>query len=670
MRRYGALAGVVALGVAAALVLLVGRWRLERQDRTVEVILDGPAWQELAVREGWSPAALFTALRVRGATSLAVYERTLRTLQRHGRLAYLGGGDLLAASRAEVLAPPLRELVAAGAVRPEAVYVIADPALRPWLLEAFRGILGPSRVRLRGPVVEVVGSRDDLEDLGLGFLPADLAAAKRAGLSVVLRPRNYRGLTSAGLAWKLAAMQRLVPGATLVFDGADVLGYERLVGEAARGLQAGGYRVARIEVFTVRRKQRGEDALTALMRPAVLRLFSLTPEEMATLSPAAIVEKFRRAPLERNIRLLYLRPLTNTPGGVDAIPTNLDLVGRIAGRVQGLGFALGRPRPLPDLQPGLLPLVLVAAGALGLGAIALWEISAAAGIPLRPASLWLLVAAGVVLTAAAALSGDGFLLLWRRLLALGAAVAGATLAVHVALARGGGGPLRRGLAALWLASGISAAAGVLVAGLLSGWSFMLAVHVFVGVKAAHVLPPLLVGFLLAFGGEAGAPRSTAQRIWRWLERPLRLQYAVVTVLVAVAAVLLLFRSGNFGLPVFGPEVRLRQALEDLLVARPRTKEFLIGHPALMLAAGAAAVRLRAWVVPLAMVGVVGQAGLINSFSHIHTPLVVVVLRTLYALLIGSVVGSAALLVLQYLLRRAVSGAAIRPAAPAAPAADD
>ncbi|MDR7474367.1 MAG: DUF5693 family protein, partial [Armatimonadota bacterium] len=487
MARYRVLTAVVAVGVVAGLVLLAGRWRLERQDRTVEVILDGPAWQELAVREGWSPAALFTALRARGATSLAIYERTLRTLQRLGRLAYFGGGDLLAAARAEVLAPPLRELVAARTVRPEAVYVIADPALRPWLLEAFRGLLGPDRVRLRGPVIEVAGSRDDLEDLGLGFLPADLAMARRTGLSVVLRPRNYRGLTPDGLAWKLAAMRRVSPGSTLVFDGADVLGYERLVGEAARGLLADGYRVARIEVFTVRRKQRGEDALAARMRPAVLRLFSITPEEMATLSPSAIVEKFRRAPLERNIRLLYLRPLTTTPAGVAAIPTNLDLVGRIGGSVRGLGFTLGRPRPLPDLQPRLIPLALAAAGALALGAIALGEITRVAGAPMRPVVLWLLVAAGVVLTAAAGLSGDGFFLLWRRLLALGTAVAGATLAVHVPLARGGGGPLRRGLTVLWLASGISTAAGVLVAGLLSGWSFMLAVHTFVGVKVAHVL---------------------------------------------------------------------------------------------------------------------------------------------------------------------------------------
>jgi len=129
--------------------------------------------------------------------------------------------------------------------------------------------------------------------------------------------------------------------------------------------------------------------------------------------------------------------------------------------------------------------------------------------------------------------------------------------------------------------------------------------------------------------------------------------------------MLLFRSGNFGLPVFGPEVRLRQALEDLLVARPRTKEFLIGHPALVLAAGAAALRLRAWVVPLAMVGAVGQAGLINSFSHIHTPLVLVVLRTLYALLIGSVLGAAALVVLERVVRKVVPAAAVQPAAPVA-----
>src|SRR3972149_3069782 len=222
-----------------------------------------------------------------------------------------------------------------------------------------------------------------------------------------------------------------------------------------------------------------------------------------------------------------------------------------------------------------------------------------------------------------------------------------------------------------LASGVSAVTGVLVAALLTGWPFMLAINTFLGVKVAHVIPPVLVGFLLAFGGRPGGIRSPVRQIWHWLDRPLRLQYAVIAVLGAVLAVMLLVRSGNFGLPVFGPEVQLREALEDLLVARPRTKGVLIGHPALMLAAGDAALRLRAAVIPLAIVGAIGQAGLINSFSHIHTPLVLVVLRTFYALIIGSLLGGVAVLFLGRIVRRfapAVTtegGKAARAAPPAA-----
>ena len=673
MRRYGALVGLVAVGLAAAVVILGARWHVEQQTRTVEVILDGAAWQEIAVREGRDPAAFLADLRARGATSLAVYENTLRMLQEQGRASYLSGGEVLAAERVEALTPSLRALAAAGAIRPAAVYIRPEPALRGWLLDAFRGILGTARAGRLGDVIEVYGTREDLEDLGLGFFPPDVAAARQAGFSTVLRPKNYRGLSAEGLAWKLDALKRLDPPTTVVFEGADVLGYERLINETAQGLREQGYRYGRVEVFTARRKQRGEDALTARMRPAVIRLFSLTPEEMAVLPLPSIVDKFLRAPLERNIRLLYLRPMTNTPAGVEAMQTNLELVDRIVRGVQRHGFTVGRPEPLPDRLPSPLLLVVVAAGALALGAITLGELAGAAGLSVRPPIWGALAAAGTLLTAAVALADGGLFTLWRQLLALGAAVAGATLAVSGGLARGAGGALRRSLAVLWLASGVSAVTGVLVAALLTGWPFMLAINTFLGVKVAHVIPPVLVGFLLAFGGRPGDIRSTVRQIWHWLDRPLRLQYAVIAVLGAVLAVMLLVRSGNFGLPVFGPEVRLREALEDLLVARPRTKEFLIGHPALMLAAAAAALRLRAAVIPLAIVGAIGQAGLINSFSHIHTPLVLVVLRTFYALIIGSLLGGVAVVFLGRIVRRfapAVTREGRQAARAAPPAAVD
>jgi len=651
MRRYRGFMLLVVVGLAAALVVLVGRWNVERSSRTVGVIIDGPVWRDMAVREGRDPQEFLTAVRAAGATSIAMYESTLKDLQEQGRATYLSGGEMLARVRLGTMASPFQEFVAARRVRTEAVYVQADGPIKDWVDTSFRGILGEGRVRRVDGLLEVLGTLADLEELGLGFYPPDVAAAAESGFSVVLRPRNYRGLTAEGLAWKLEAMRRLERPSVVVFEGADVLGFERLIDEAAAGLRAIGYRYGRVEAFTARRKQRGEDALTARMRPAVIRLFSLTPEEMATTALPAVVDKFVRAAQERNIRLLYVRPLTQTPAGIDAIEANLTLVRQIIGGLRRHGFAVGRPEPLPDASPSRVLLLLTAAGGLALGAITLAELLRAAGFALRPSFLWALVVAGVAATAAAAWGGEGVFLFWRQVLALGIAVAGGTVAVAAPLTRTGGRALFRGLSSLWIGAGLAAAAGVLVGALLTGWPFMMAVRTFVGVKVAQVLPPVLVGFLLAFGGRAGDVRSTLRQIWQWLERPLRLQYAVVAVLVAVVAVMLLVRSGNFGLPVLGPEVRLREILEDLLVARPRTKEFLIGHPALVLAAAAAALGLRAAVIPLAMVGAVGQAGIINSFSHIHTPLVLVILRTFYALVIGSVLGGLAVLVLAPLVRR-------------------
>jgi len=118
-----------------------------------------------------------------------------------------------------------------------------------------------------------------------------------------------------------------------------------------------------------------------------------------------------------------------------------------------------------------------------------------------------------------------------------------------------------------------------------------------------------------------------------------MRYAMAAVLIGFAGIVLLARSGNFGLPVLAIEERLRTITEDLFVARPRTKEYLIGHPALLLAGAAMAAGWRRWVLPLAAIGAIGQAGIINSFSHIHTPLLYTLLRTISALVLGTLLGT-------------------------------
>jgi hypothetical protein len=92
--------------------------------------------------------------------------------------------------------------------------------------------------------------------------------------------------------------------------------------------------------------------------------------------------------------------------------------------------------------------------------------------------------------------------------------------------------------------------------------------------------------------------------------------AVLLAVGLAAAAVILMRSGNeSAIAPSGAELQMRHALEALLIARPRTKEFLLGHPAMMLAMALALRGRRTWVPVAAAVAAVGQASLLNTFCH-------------------------------------------------------
>jgi hypothetical protein len=192
---------------------------------------------------------------------------------------------------------------------------------------------------------------------------------------------------------------------------------------------------------------------------------------------------------------------------------------------------------------------------------------------------------------------------------------------------------------------------MLVAALLSQWEFMMAVSTFLGVKVAHVAPALLAGLWLAFADRPGRWPDRLRDASRWLARPLGVGVALVALVAGAGAVLLLARTGNVSVPLSGVEQRLRETLEAALGARPRTKEFLIGYPALVLAGLSAAAGWRRLALPLAMVGAIGTAGAVNSFSHIHTPVIYTVWRTANALLLGALAAVPPALVLLWIAKR-------------------
>jgi hypothetical protein len=161
-----------------------------------------------------------------------------------------------------------------------------------------------------------------------------------------------------------------------------------------------------------------------------------------------------------------------------------------------------------------------------------------------------------------------------------------------------------------------------VVALLSGTEFLLKIQEFRGVKIMHIAPIALVVFTLV------------RPLGDWLKRSIPVPYLLLAGVLGLMGVFYVLRTGNFGLPVLGLEIKAREFLENLLIVRPRTKELFLGHPALYLALNAKEPR-RSWWLPIA---VIGQISLVNTFTHTHTFLWVSLLRTCYGLLFGYVLG--------------------------------
>jgi hypothetical protein len=211
---------------------------------------------------------------------------------------------------------------------------------------------------------------------------------------------------------------------------------------------------------------------------------------------------------------------------------------------------------------------------------------------------------------------------------------------------------------------VSLAGGLMVAAMMGDIRYLLEFEFFRGVKLAALVPPAFAALALVWV-HVGPGRGTAwvgdlKRLADRLQNLLRSRMTVIHLvgLAVVTAVGLLYlgRTGHeAGIPVADWEIRLRSLLEQTLYARPRIKEFLLGHPAIMLGSWAAARGRLSLLGPAAVLGAVGQASLVNSFQHLRTPFIHSLLRTSNGLALGALGGLVLLAVLDLGLRLSTMG---------------
>jgi hypothetical protein len=141
-----------------------------------------------------------------------------------------------------------------------------------------------------------------------------------------------------------------------------------------------------------------------------------------------------------------------------------------------------------------------------------------------------------------------------------------------------------------------------------------------------------------------------------MKEPITWGAAGIGMIIFGALVLMMLRTGNDNPnTVSGGELAFRGVLEQLLPVRPRTKEFILGFPALFFglfilhAAKYDAKnlgKLSGWVSLCIMLGFVGLTDSVNTLCHLHTPVMVSFLRDIIGLIFGALFGLVAWLVLR------------------------
>ena len=609
---------ILCCGLLAALVPALWRLSVERAHRHVAIVADAAEIQQLAAFSQRPAADVMADLQDAGLTAVAIEEPLVDDLVKSGALRITPTDDGL-------------ELQASGE---RAQRALAGLRYR------FGGRIHDGAVRLDLPF-------SALTELGAGLDPNDFAAARALGLGTIARLRNSPGVSPAWIESQLGIAQRFSAEA-VIFSGDSVLGYRELTAATARALATDQLPWGRVEFA----KQKGEAALAEkLLTPALgqayLRVHSITEGEMAKTTPAVAIERYRRAAVERNIRVLFVRLFLDP--APDPLQRNREFVASIASALASAGLATGPPDTLPFRSVSALRVLPI--GIFGVCAATAWLLALLPGYTTKR---WLLGWLALVLLT----SPIGLLkpALYASLMGLLAGCVLPSIGARWAwlrLSEAGPRGVVADLATVWGAAAWSVLGGLLVVGLFAETRYQLAHQAYSGVKLAQLVPLLAAGLLIATGlslpgvGVESA-KARARALW---QRPVLTAHVVLTGTALVLVLVMLVRSGNEGLEVSSTEMRFRTLLEHLFGARPRTKEVLLGYPALMLAARQASAGRRGWVAPCYLLGVIGLLSSFNTFCHFHTPLSQSLLRTFHALWVGCLLGLLAFAVLNLLARR-------------------
>jgi len=603
----------IFLATLAGIGFWVQRIYIEQNHKKVELVLDYPSLVKLRDSLSMSKEEVWERLKAAGVTGVAFPENTLDDLQLTGqvRVSY---------PPSDILKQPafVLELL-------DQVYPLKD------FLTLSVGENQVAETNNFGKTYYRVASVDAPQYLrGMGFDPGKVDTLRNMGFDIYLRPESRETFTPRMMDKYFTALERLGRFKGVIFNGEEVLGYPGAMPELAKKLKDRELLAGSVEALNPVFRQKGMDELSEINPQGILRVSSFTPQYQNKLKPRELAGKFALGVKERDIRLIYFRPYFVSFEGREIWDVNQDFFAALRKDLEASGYRLASAQPYPPLVPPVVIVIMVVVG-VTCGLILLLEEFFPQGFgwaPLLMLGMFLLFA-GVYLKMGA--------LLARQIFAFLAAVIFPVLALCV---------VSRSYLNLrvktWLGIGLKSAGlvvkaalisflgAIFLSALLSSTQGMIGIVQMRGIKLTLVLPFFILALWYLQNGFQGKVE-----LKKYLDSPLKIWQVLLGILVLGAGAFLVFRSGNVGSEyVSGYEMNLRGILSGLLGVRPRFKEFVIGYPALFLLPFALQRGWKTFAGLLLFAGLIGLVSMVNSFAHIHTPLLITLQRMGNGLLAG------------------------------------
>ena len=615
-------------GLLSALVLGVERHNLEISNNSVELVLDYSELQSLSVASGTPIPTILDRFKGVGITGIAITEDLMGDLAATGQITYeqrssdVGPLTVIRTSDKELAGRVLQSLNARLSPDMISPHISQGLVLKTDVPDAFVVRAAPLTLNL----------------IGLGLPPDAVHLVKRAGFDPVARLQNHPALTKKAIDAAASDMRR--DGITrLICAAEEVFGFRGLIPYSAGVIKSSSLIYGSIEFA----KQKGDARMCSALKSDFIRVHSIPTAELAAMSPRMAMERYVRAVRERSIRLCYVHlPETS---GENPIENGLNFVSSVSDGIRESGYEMGAAQPFGNMSRQKSFLALIALSIV-VGTVMLLESLFSLSLIVK----YGLLVIGFIGAAGLTLIGET----GRQFMALAAALVFPTLGITALVAphfnrqSDDEAPFQKAFVLFLGASALSLCGALLVLGLLSDRSYMMKINQFMGIKAAHLLPILVVIFVMAAGlpifGKPFAEvcKEAGANIRRVMGNPMFIwQAAAIAFALGVIGFVLLRTGNDSGIGVSGAELKFRSLLDQIMSVRPRTKEFLFGHPALFVGIALLLTRRRAWGLSLVALGVLGQASLLNTFCHIHTPLQLSILRAANGLVLGLVIGIAA-----------------------------